>query len=181
MYYEDHNRLVAYFSFFITIVFLFIFVLWGGVRTWKSIQFEVACGGHIKRAADDNTIELAREELKIVLEYSEDNGLTKGSTHLLFPVPSADIGFWHKNIKASIDELDKVTPQTSQLEKTNLLIKLRETLLDHGQGTDITVPEGISIYPYNWVFCLWAIFSILGMVIFGVKFMFFMEINQGVI
>ena len=37
-------------------------VVWVIVNWTNSIKFDVGCGGHLKRAADANTIELAEEE-----------------------------------------------------------------------------------------------------------------------
>lgn len=128
--------------------------MWAGFRIGYNISFDVNCGGYLKRAADANTVELAHEELQKALGYIENHHLTSGSTRILFDYPSLDLGFWHKNLSASNEELAKITPATTQLEKTNVLIKLRETLLDHGEkGVHVTMPDGISIYPYNWAFC----------------------------
>ena len=57
--------------------------------------------------------------------------------------------FWYQNLKASKKELEKTTNSTS-LEKTNVLLKLRETLLDQGdKKSKITYPQGLAIYPNN--------------------------------
>ncbi len=58
-----------------------------------------------------------------------------------------------RNLKASVEEL-KTLNSTSALEKTNVLMKLRETLLDSGEKTKVTVPPGLVVYPNN---TLWAI------------------------
>ena len=50
----------------------------------------------------------------------------------------------------SYEELDKLPETATSLEKTNVLMKLRETLTDESEdGTEVTVPNGISIYPNN--------------------------------
>ncbi|MSR85432.1 hypothetical protein EXS71_03310 [Candidatus Uhrbacteria bacterium] len=51
------------------------------------------------------------------------------------------------------------------MEKTNLLMKLRQTLLDHKQsGEEVTEPSGMSIFPYNvlyfWFCILFSLFLI---------------------
>ena len=140
-------------GFFVAVIFTMPFIIWGAVRGINSIQFNVNCGGYLKRASDANTVEMARGELQKAIAYAEKNKLTEGSTRLIFDYPSCDVGFWFNNLKASDEELSKVTKETSQLEKTNLLIKLRETLLDHAkEGVTVTLPEGISVFPYNWPF-----------------------------
>lgn len=45
-------------------------------------------------------------------------------------------------------------------------MKLRETLTDNGKnGTSITYPDGISIFPNNglWAFLIW--FSLIGIIV----------------
>ncbi len=49
----------------------------------------------------------------------------------------------------------KVDSTTPSMEKTNLLMKLRETLLDNGDnGDNLTVPRGLSRYPNNGLWCV---------------------------
>ncbi len=60
----------------------------------------------------------------------------------------------------------------SALERTNVLIKLRETLLDTGKGTKVTVPDGLAIFPNNklWAFLMTiAIFSLFIGLIFLIQ------------
>jgi len=149
-------------------VMLFLPVLlWAGLRIYNAVVYDIDCGGHIKRAADANTVELATQEMKTVVNYLEAKGMTNGYTSVLYRTPDADIGFWYQNLKASLGELEKVTPQTTQLERSNILIKLRETLLD--QGVSVTNPGGISIYPnnvaYAWFGWLGLMAAIAGIVL----------------
>lgn len=117
---------------------------------YRHIEFDIHCAGNIKRAADANTVEIAKKELKTVLDYLEYYRMTEGYTSILWKGPEEDVGFWYNNIKSAYLELEKVKETTSQLEKTNILLKLRETLLDRN---DITVPPGIVFFPYNVLFC----------------------------
>jgi len=72
---------------------------------------------------------------------------------VIYQTPAEDLGFWYQNIQASHDELSQVDSATAQLEKSNILIKLRETLLDRGDSRDsVTDPTGISIYPNNTLY-----------------------------
>src|SRR3989344_5719020 len=142
------------------VILILPLLLWAGLRTYNEILYDIDCGGHIKRAADANTVELATQEMKTVVAYLEARGMTSGYPSILYRPPDEDIGFWYQNLKASLDELEKVTPQTTQLERSNILIKLRETLLD-GQNMSATDPSGISIYPNNVAY---AWFGWLGLV-----------------
>lgn len=153
---------------FCAVILLLSFLTWGGTRIVKNIVFGIDCGGHIRRAATANTIPLAEQEMKTVISYLENNNKTNGYTSLVYNTPDEDIGFWYTNLKGSLDELEKVTPNTTQLERSNMLIKLRETLLHHGsQGESVTVPRGISVFPNNWTFAFLGIGSLF-MAICGV-------------
>lgn len=146
------------------------YVSWCVARYMASYRFEVACSGHLKRAADANTVELAKEELDIAVAYLEERKLTEGNTAIILPTPAYDIGFFYKNLKASLGELEAVKPDATQLEKSNVLIKLRETLLDHGEGIYITLPPRISIYPYHvlqfWFSWVAGIVGAIGWIVF---------------
>ncbi len=124
-----------------------------GLRISKKVTFQQNVSGLLKRAADANTIELANEELTKALDYLEANNLTSGYTSILWKTPDEDIDFWYRNLKASQEELQNLQSE-SALEKTNVLIKLRETLVDTGESTKVTVPDGLSVYPNNK---LWAL------------------------
>jgi hypothetical protein len=147
-------------AFVITILTVFVLVVFGAIIV-KSVSLEQNCIGYLKRAADANTVETASSELEKAIKYLDDNNLTSGYTSALWRTPDEDISFWYKNLKSSQLELSKVTDSTSQLERTNLLMKLRETLLDNGKdGDSITVPDGLSRYPNNfaWGLLFWLAF-----------------------
>lgn len=137
----------------------------------KSISFNQNCGGYLKRAADANTIEMAQTELKRTLDYLEENNITKGYTSVMWRTPDEDIEFWYNNIKTSYVELGGLSNTTTSLEKSNMLIKLRETLMDSREsGSYITVPEGISRFPNNlmWGILMWvAVLIMIGLGIGG--------------
>ncbi len=137
-----------------TILILFAIVIFG-LRINKSVIFKQNISGYLKRAADANTVELAKGELAKVIDYLEENNLTSGYTSVVWKTPDRDIEFWYKNLKASYEELEKINPDSENtLERTNMLIKLRETLLDQGEKNEkVTVPDGLSVYPNNK---LWA-------------------------
>lgn len=100
-----------------------------GTRISKKVVFEQNVKGYLKRAGDANTIELANVELTKALDYLEANNLTSGYTSILWKTPDEDIDFWYRNLKASQRELQTLNSE-SPLERTNVLMKLRETLLD---------------------------------------------------
>lgn len=126
------------------------------------VNFDRGCGGHLKRAADANSIELAQQELQIAIDYIEDNNLTEGYTSVIYTTPDEDLGYWYSNLSQANNELINMINDgnATNLEKSNMLIKLRETLIDHkggDTGDTITVPMGTSRYPNNatYVWLLW--------------------------
>lgn len=118
----------------------------------KSVQFSQNCGGYLKQAADANTVELALDRVNKALEYIEAKGLTQGYTSVLWRTEDENIGYWYDNIKACRAELE-ANIDASSLEKSNVLMKVRESLTDNGEkGTELTVPPGISRYPDNLIY-----------------------------
>lgn len=114
-----------------------------------SIEFDQNCGGYLKQAADANTAELALNRLDMAVKYAEEKGLTNGYTSVFYKTEDDNIGYWYQNLKACQKELQEVIGK-SQLEQTNVLMKVRESLTDNGkEGTELTVPGGIARYPYN--------------------------------
>lgn len=132
------------------------------IRITKSVSLKQNCTGYLKRAADANTVETAKEQLQKSIQYLEANDITKGYTSVFYQTPDEDVEFWYKNLKASENELMKVDSTTSSMEKTNLLMKLRETLLDNSEkGDKLTVPDGLSRYPNNGMWGILTCFAII--------------------
>lgn len=141
---------------------LLLTVAWASSRIVNHIQFKQDCGGYLIRAANANTISIATTELETAVTYLEKEGLTEGYTSILYKTPDEDIGFWYGNLKASLEELKAVPEDASQLERSNILMKLRETLLDSGEsGDSLTVPDGIEIYPSNSAYMLFALLGLI--------------------
>lgn len=152
-------------GFMIALLLCAPFFGWMTTRIVQSVLFDRNVEGHLKRAADANTINLAEKELAIAVSYLKENKMISGYTSVLWTTPDEDVGFWYTNLAASFEELRNVPKEATQLEKSNILIKLRETLIDHGQSLTVTAPEGISIFPHNMIYGLWWIIStILGVV-----------------
>jgi len=132
----------------------------------KGVELDRNCTGFLKRASDANTVETAREELQKAIQYLEKNNLTYGYTSVIWKTPDEDIGFWYKNLKESESELMKVDSTTSSIEKTNLLMKLRETLLDGGEKGDVlTVPNGLHKYPNNGMWAYLQMMAIIALIV----------------
>lgn len=143
---------------------------WMTFRIVKDIQFDRNMEGHLKRAADANTVHLAEKELAVAIAYLTNNQMTSGYTSVLYNTPDEDVGFLYTNLTESLEELHRVPEGATQLETSNILIKLRETLLDYGQSVKVTLPEGISVFPYNALYFFWGsvsmILAIIGVIVF---------------
>lgn len=138
----------------------------------KHIVLQQKCTGYLMRAANANTIELANTQLAIAIKYLEDNNLTSGYTSVLWKTPDEDIEFWYNNLKISQNELLKVDSTFSALEKTNILMKLRETLTDTNDGSDkLTYPFGLSRYPNN---LLWGILLSISVILIVIIIIYLM-------
>lgn len=160
----------------LAIVSTVVACIWGTVRVVNAVQFNNGCTQYLKRAADANTVERAKEELDIAISYAEDHNLTEGIVSIFMQQPKNDIGFWYQNMTESYEELDKLPENATSLEKTNVLMKLRETLTDESEdGTEVTVPNGISIYPNNVVYFWWGAISILASCAFWFLWLFVMD------
>lgn len=140
------------------ILFSLIFCAWAGFRIISDISFERNCSDYLKRAGDANTIEMASIEIGRALKYMETNNLNSGYTSILYTTPDEDVEFWYKNVLSTKSELDSLidTEKNGQVlspvDKSNQLIKVRETLLDDRDGgTSVTRPSGVSIYPANGI------------------------------
>lgn len=144
---------------FIAVLLTFAFLAFVGTRLVQEIHYDQSVGGYLKRAADANTVGLAKDNLATALKNIEANGWTSGYTSIFWRTPDEDVGFWYANLKSALQELGEVLPGASQLEKSNVLIKLRETLLDEGKEISVTAPNGISVYPHNTAFLLWGFAS----------------------
>ena len=150
----------------LTLSIIALLTTWTTMIVWL-IQFEQGCSGRLKRAADANTIGIAKVELYDAVEYLERNNMTEGYTSIIYKTPNEDVGFFYKNLKESYNELCKINEDSAtQLEKTNVLMKLRETIMD---GDSITYPWGISRFPYNKFLFFFQIFLVFSIIISFLK------------
>lgn len=140
----------------------------------KGIQFNQDCGGYLKQAADANSVELAIDRLDKAIEYCEKHNLTDGYTSVLWRTETDNVEFWYQNLKTCKEELE-LCRESSQFEKTNVLMKVRESLTDNGEkGTVITKPNGISRYPNN---TLYGIFMWLSLIVMFILSCVYVELD----
>ncbi|MCR4311727.1 MAG: hypothetical protein NUV56_00420 [Candidatus Uhrbacteria bacterium] len=139
------------------------FIAWMIFRGHAGITYGQDVSGHLGRASNANTVELAKQELNVALKNMEERGYTEGYTSTLWKTPNEDVGFWYTNIKAARDNLVALPPDADHLTVSNELMKLRETLISHGsEGEDVTDPSGIAVFPANSLIAAWGWISLLG-------------------
>lgn len=117
------------------------------------VRYNINCGQYIERAAEAPTVEIAKRELGKAIEYAKANGLTSGNTSLFVEQPCNDIGYWFSSLTAAYDELTIKEP-TSSVAQTNLLMRLRETLVAE-------TPTGIALHPNNTGYFWWTVLSVV--------------------
>ena len=113
------------------VILLIVSLIVPAIVIVKSVKFSQECTGYLKQAADANTVELALERIDLALNYIESHNLTSGYTSVLWRTEDENIEYWYRNIKACREELEN-NIEASSLEKSNVLMKVRETLTDEG-------------------------------------------------
>ena len=130
-----------------------------GIAIFKAATVNAECISYFKMAADANSVEIAEKHLSTGIHYLEENNLTEGNTKIFIYKPTDDFGLWYENLKSAQEQLQTLTEmeELSDLEESNALMKLRETLL-YSDGA-VTHPNYISFYPNHigWVVTLWTI------------------------
>ena len=144
----------------LAIVCTMVFCAWATVRIVKSVSFDLNCHAYIHRAAGATEIETAKVELAKAIEYIEENNLTEGTVSIFLKNPRNDRGFWYGTLKSAYKELDTFSEDATQLEKSNYLMRMRESFLEVG------LPEGLSIYPNNVLYFWWSMLSLIGAAVF---------------
>lgn len=119
-------------------------------------------GDYLKLAADAPSLPLAERYLSTAIRNIESRGWTSGNTALIFKVPRLDLGLWYQNTNGAFVEVKALVSMDQALtpvDRSNALVKLRETLMD---GNALTFPKWIELAPHN-AFFFWAtLLSMLG-------------------
>ena len=129
-----------------------------GVAIIKTVRMNVNCINYFEMAADANSVEIAEKHLTAGINYLETNNITQGSTGIIFHKPTNNIDFWYENLKSAQEQLIEMNQKDNltDLEESNALMKLRETLLD-SDGC-VTHPSMISFVPGHTSWFWWMIF-----------------------
>jgi hypothetical protein len=137
--------------------------LWSYIRIAGAYNFDVGCKDYLQLASNSVSIELAESHIAKAIEYAESKNLTNGVVSILFKYPTNDVGIWYTNLVTAHKQLqENIGIEVTELEESNMLMKLRETLTDtRGEENVVIHPEGISIYPHNILLCVIGVAGIV--------------------
>ena len=131
-----------------------------GTAIVKTTKMDANCISYFKMAANANSVELAEKHLTKGIEYLEEHNLTSGNTKVFIYNPKNDLGLWYENLVSAQEQLQELNAKENltELEESNALMKLRETLLNMGESESVTHPSMISFYPDHviWSIGLWT-------------------------
>lgn len=141
-----------------------------GAAIVKVIRMDANCIDYFRMAADANSVEIAEKHLTSGIDYIEEHNLTSGNTKIFVYSPKKDLGLWYENLKTAQTQLRELMEKDdlTELEESNALMKLRETLFNSGGG--VNHPSMISFYPGHVVW-FWSMVLIwllwIGAFVFG--------------
>jgi len=141
-------------------------IVLGTVSCLSVYQFNRGCADYLKLAGDASTVEAANGFLGQALSYMEATGKTSGNSSLIFKKPSSDVGIWYKQTKDAKGVLEGIIAKGDEatgIEKSNALIKVRETVLDE---TSVTYPPHIALYRNGYALAV-ILWWILGLAMVG--------------
>ena len=165
----------------VAVLGIFIGLVVISIPVINSVNFDWNCEEYIKRAADAASPEKCGEELDKAIQYAKEHGITTGNTGIIFKTPACDVGFWYDNLVGAREALKEVENtaevQPTSLERSNVLMRVREALLDNAKdGVSVTLPPSIGFYPHVLLFTLMVWGGIL--IVLGVCVVFLYAIND---
>ena len=133
----------------------------------KSVQFDANCKDYLKLSADANSVVLAEKHLTTAINYLEENNITSGQARFFVAYPKNDVSLWYDNLKTAQSQLQEMIEigDYAELEQSNMLMKLRETLLD--ENGIVTTPMAIAFFPHGtlllWInSTIWILWVVCG-------------------
>jgi len=139
------NKGLAFTSVFLCLPFVVIIA----VRTWIGLNFGWEVTEYLSRAASANSPAMCEKMLSHAIGELERRNLTSGNTAVFVKTPESDIGLFYKNLTDALASV-KAVEKSSELEQSNTLMKVRESIMEHGNnGDSVSGPGGLSLYPHN--------------------------------
>ncbi len=119
-------------------------------------------------AAHANGGARAHGQLQKAFNYLDSQGINENSayTSIFYNDQTENVGYWKTNLDTCLKELESLPKTSSMQEQSNVLMRLRESLVTHGQsGDSVRHPDGIEIYPNNVLFMVWGVLSVPGLIV----------------
>lgn len=158
--------------FLFVILSTFIFFSSCIIRIVKYNSLHFNCIQHLNKAYRANTIDSAKEELALGISYLETNNKVDGNTSIFVKQPRNDIEFFYNNLKSSYEDLSNLPENLSIIEKTQVLLQLKSILAySNAYTTQVVVPSGIHLYPYNTLYFWISFTSFILMFIFWIWYL----------
>jgi len=147
----------------LAILFTMSFLIWSGVRIYAAVDFSLGYNSYAKLAANASTVELALRHLDEAIGYVERQEYGDGTVSIFVKNQNNNVGIWRENLIGARDELRNMPEDADITARTNLLMKLREVLMDSTSSSSdvVTHPSGISVYPNNVGYFWWCVLSTL--------------------
>lgn len=157
---KKHREKIGIFILIMAIITTIAGLGWVGGRIARTMELGINCKQYIERAAYASDVKVAKENLSKAIEYAEKNNLTSGTVSVFLKQPKNDVGFWYNNLKEAYKELEKVSESSTNLESSNVLMKLKDKLMHENEGSlYVTMPNGLDVYPHNviWFWSGWIL------------------------
>jgi len=159
---NDHNKSLL--GTIILIALIVITITFLSFRIFSFVNFNANCANYLRVATNAGTIENATYNADIAINFLKNHNLDSGFTSTLYKTQDENLEYFFKNLTDTVTSMKNLPQNASELEKSNVLLKFREVLLDNNS---LSIPTGISIFPFNihcailgWMlFVTWSIVS----------------------
>jgi hypothetical protein len=153
--------------FIVSIILAVPFFSWSITRIVKEKHFDDNCSYHISEALSADGIhtftdnDYAIKEIDTAITYLENNNLTSGYTTITDKVSREDLSIFYNDIKKRSEYFhDLKTKNIDDIEKYKMYATMRNL-----HTRELDVPSGISIFPHNTFYCVWAYLSIICLIL----------------
>lgn len=147
------------------------FFSWAITRIIKKEIFDNNFTYHINQSMSGTDPSKSYEEFVSALLYLQSHNLTSGYTTIVIRSPSEDISIFYDGIFKKFQYSQKLASLPPEEIKQYQEYVVNKNLAT----TQIKEPEGISIYPYNGIYFVWMLISILLLVLSIIGIFTFMD------
>jgi len=164
-------------------IWILLFACLGVYGVVQAYLFDLRCGDYLKLAADASSVKMADDFLAKSIDYLNRTGKISGNSAIIFKKPKHDVGIWYRQIlaaKSLTEQMVAKGDKATALENSNVLMKVRETLLDNGEhGQHLTLPVYISLVPNQLAYILlWWLLIPFGLLVWGMLWAVYTRSNR---